>query len=225
MPARETRMGPQLRTPALWIVTAAVLVAPALLVPPTVSAQFGRDQRRIEARGWESAAQNAYERGFREGRLHGEEDSRRGRAFGVEIHATYREADSGYQSRYGNRNAYRDAFRRGFTSGYREGYERFRSQARRQSGRNGRDDRAAGPRAQRGYQEPAYASGFSDGYQHGVEDGRDRDRYDPVRHRDYRDADQGFYGSYGSKDAYRNNYRAGFRPGYEEGYRDGTRRR
>ena len=87
-----------------------------------------------------------------------------------------------------------------------------------------RDDRGAG-RSIRRYQEPAYARGYSDGYQHGWNDGRDRDRYDPGGHRDYRDANQGFYGAYGPRSAYRTNYRSGFRPGYEDGYRDGQRSR
>jgi hypothetical protein len=78
-------------------------------------------------------------------------------------------------------------------------------------------------RAPRGYQEPAYARGFSDGYQRGISDGEDRDRYDPVGERDYRDADNGYFRDYGSRDAYRDNYRAGFRQGYEDGYRDGQR--
>ena len=75
------------------------------------------------------------------------------------------------------------------------------------------------------YQEPAFARGFADGYDRGVEDNRDRDRYDPVGHRDYRSADQGYSRDYGSRDAYRNNYRAGFRQGYDEGYRGGDRDR
>jgi len=87
-----------------------------------------------------------------------------------------------------------------------------------------RNDRGAG-RSIRRYQEPAYARGYSDGYQHGWNDGRDRDRYDPGGHRDYRDANQGFYGGYGPRAAYRTNYRSGFRPGYEDGYRDGQRSR
>jgi hypothetical protein len=97
-----------------------------------------------------------------------------------------------------------------------------------------RDDRgrraAGGPwtrdrRGPIGYQEPAYARGFSDGYERGLNDGRDRDRYDPVGERDYRDGDNGYFRDYGSRDAYRNNYRAGFRQGYEDGYRDGQRYR
>jgi hypothetical protein len=86
--------------------------------------------------------------------------------------------------------------------------------------------RQSGPPPQgptsRGYQEPAYARGYSDGYRHAQDDRDNRRAYDPVRLSDYREADQGFYRSYGSKDAYKNNYRAGFRAGYDAGYRDGS---
>jgi flagellar biosynthesis/type III secretory pathway protein FliH len=71
----------------------------------------------------------------------------------------------------------------------------------------------------RGYQEPAFARGYADGLERGRSDGRAGKRYDPAAHREYRDADQAFDESYGSRDAYKNNYRAGFRQGYEEGYR------
>jgi hypothetical protein len=77
----------------------------------------------------------------------------------------------------------------------------------------------------RRYQEPAFSRGYTDGYRRGIDDSRDRDRYDPVGHGDYKRADQGYYRDYGSRDAYRNNYRAGFRQGYEEGYRAGEQRR
>jgi hypothetical protein len=74
-------------------------------------------------------------------------------------------------------------------------------------------------------QEPATARGYADGYRRGLEDGRDRDRYDPVGHGDYRSGDPGYSRSYGSRDSYRVNYRAGFRQGYEDGYRDAARGR
>ena len=89
----------------------------------------------------------------------------------------------------------------------------------------GRDRRSSLQRAPRAYQEPAFAAGFDSGFKHGLSDGAQGDRYDPVRHVEYRDAEQGYKNSYGPRDAYRNNYRAGFRQGYEEGYRDGTRTR
>ena len=86
--------------------------------------------------------------------------------------------------------------------------------------------RSGGPPALgRVNQEPAFARGYSDGFKHAQDDRRDRRRYDPVSHRDYRDADQGFSRSYGSLEAYRNNYRAGFRAGYDSGYRDGAGQR
>jgi hypothetical protein len=164
---------------------------------------------------------NGYERGYREGIQQGEEDGRDGRSVDVERNSVYRDADRGYQSRYGNRDAYRNEFRRGFTSGYREGYDRYRINVNAQGRRDNRRD----PRVLRGYQDPAFARGYSDGWDQGAEDRRDRDRYDPVRHGNYRDGDDGYSRSYGSKDAYKNNYRAGFRQGYEEGYRNGTRYR
>jgi hypothetical protein len=169
-----------------------------------------------------AAAQNsaAFERGYREGVQRGADDARRGRSFELERDDVYRSADRGYNNRYGDREWYRNDFRRGFSLGYRSGYSNIRG-----DGRQGRrDDRGVG-RDRRGLQEPAFARGYSDGWEKGVEDRRDRDRFDPTRHGDYRDADDGYKGSYGSKDAYRNNYRSGFREGYEDGYRERNSRR
>jgi hypothetical protein len=81
------------------------------------------------------------------------------------------------------------------------------------------------PGIARGYQEPAFARGYADGFRDAQQDRRDRGRYDPVGHRAYREADQGFSRTYGSRDAYKDNYRAGFRAGYDAGYRDDTGRR
>jgi hypothetical protein len=81
------------------------------------------------------------------------------------------------------------------------------------------------PLVGRAYEEPAYARGYADGFRNAQEDRKARRRYDPVAHREYRDADQGFSRSYGTVEAYRNNYRAGFRAGYDAGYRDDTGRR
>ena len=163
---------------------------------------------------------NGYDRGYREGVEQGEQDSRQGREPRVDGNSVYRDGDRGYQGRYGSRDVYRTDFRRGFASGYREGYDRYRSVFA-----QGRRDNRRDPRVLRGYQDPAFARGYSDGWEHGADDRRDRDRYDPVRHGDYRDGDEGYNRSYGSRDAYKNNYRAGFRQGYEEGYRNGARYR
>jgi flagellar biosynthesis/type III secretory pathway protein FliH len=163
---------------------------------------------------------NGYDRGYREGVEQGERDGRQGREPRIDGNSVYRDGARGYQSRYGSRDVYRIEFRRGFVSGYREGYDRFRSVFA-----QGRRDNRRDPRVLRGYHDPAFARGYSDGWERGADDRRDRDRYDPVRHGDYRDADDGYNRSYGSRDAYKNNYRAGFRQGYEEGYRNGARYR
>lgn len=173
-------------------------------------------------------ARDVYDRGYREGLRQGELDARRGLALDFERDPIFRNGIRGYDRRFGSRDIYRDEFRRGYINGYRSSYARLRpAPAPPFLQRNGPGSGVFGPQQQRpgGYQEPAYARGYADGYRQGAGDGRDRDRYDPVGHRDYRDADDGYYGSYGSRDAYRNNYRAGYREGYEEGYRQRTGRR
>jgi hypothetical protein len=157
-------------------------------------------------------------------------------ALDFERDPVFRDGMRGYDRRFGSPDFYRDDFRRGFIDGYRSSYARLRPPPLRStpqapppyapfSPRYGAGVPGAPPPRPGGYQEPAYARGFSEGYRQGSDDGRNRDRYDPVGHRDYRDADNGYFGAYGSRDAYRNNYRAGFREGYEAGYRTGTGRR
>ncbi len=207
---------PTWRQLLLATLACAVLASPAFAGP-----EQGRS--RGNEPGWQGGAKReAYDRGFSEGLRQGEQDARNGRPFNIERDAAYRAGDRGYNRSSGNPQAYRDGFRQGFAAGYRSGFERVRANS--DQDRRRQDTRVV-PRAPRGYQEPAQARGYSDGFAQGAEDGRDGDRYDPVRHDDYREADQGYSGSYGQKDAYKNNYRAGFRQGYEEGYRTGARGR
>ena len=171
---------------------------------------------------------DVYERGYREGLRQGEFDGRRGLALDFERDPLFRDGTRGYDRRYGSRDLYRDDFRRGYIDAYRSSYARLMRPAPAAPllQRSGPGSGVFGPQQRPGgYQEPAYARGYSDGYRQGADDGQERDGYDAVGHRDYRDADQGYYGSYGSRDAYRNNYRAGFREGYEDGYRAGTGQR
>ena len=200
-------------------VFAAVVIATACLAGSDASAQGnGIGRGRATAPGQLKKQNRAiYDRGYQQGLREGEQDARRNRP---------------YQA--GGLNNRRDAdadFRSGYSDGYRDGYSRVRSvrSDRRQDGpyfpRDDRRDGAIVRRAPGGYQEPAFARGYSDGYEDGLNDGRDRNGYDPVGEKDYRSADNGYYGSYGSKDSYKNNYRAGFRQGYEDGYREGGLRR
>jgi hypothetical protein len=67
---------------------------------------------------------------------------------------------------------------------------------------------------------PAYTNGAKDGYEKGREDARDRDSYDVLRHKWYREGDHDYKSSYGSRQQYENIYREGFKEGYDRGYRE-----
>ena len=196
-------------------VLAAVVISGACLVPSQASAQ-GNGRGRDYAPGQLKKQNNRddYYRGYQEGLRVGEQDARRNRPY------------TSWNN--GRRNDDVD-FRNGYEDGYRDGYSQVRSDSRNNTGgffpRDVRREGGSVRRSPGGYQEPAFARGYSDGYEDGVNDGKDRHKYDPVAEKDYRSADQGYYGGYGSKDAYKNNYRAGFRQGYEDGYREGGVRR
>lgn len=70
----------------------------------------------------------------------------------------------------------------------------------------------------------AFSNGYREGYEKGIDDARDRDRYDPRRHRKYRNGDSGYRRDYyGRRDEYRDSYRRGFANGYDAGYRSWQR--
>ena len=63
--------------------------------------------------------------------------------------------------------------------------------------------------------------GYRDGFDAGRNDARDRNRFDPVRSKRYRDGDHDYNNRYGDRELYKRDYRAAFEQGYREGY--GTR--
>ena len=209
-----------MRTQRWTRVFAAAAIAIACLATSEASAQgngVGRGRATAPGQLKKQTDGSDYYRGYQQGLREGEQDARRNQPYQV----------GGWSRRDNDVN-----FRSGYSDGYRDGYYQVRGSVRndrRQDGiffpQENRRDGGAIRRTPGGYQEPAFARGFSDGYEDGVNDGRDRNRYDPVAERDYRSADNGYYGSYGSKDAYKNNYRAGFRQGYDDGYREGGLRR
>lgn len=71
--------------------------------------------------------------------------------------------------------------------------------------------------------DPAFRNGEEDGYREGLRDGERGERFDPVREKRYRSADNGYDRRYGPKELYKDRYRDGFRRGYEDGYQDGRR--
>ena len=199
------------------LVIAAAVAGSTLALPANAVAQW----RDNDNRGWNNrVGGEAYQRGFRDGERLGEDDARRNRAFNVQNHREYREADAGYNRNDGSRDRYRDEFRRGFTEGYRVGYRDDRLDRR--DGRNGRDDRW-----NRGdIRNPGQARGFSDGYRKGVEDRRDNRRFDPTRFKEVRQGTApGYDNDFGSRERYTQSYRDGFRQGYEDGFRSAYARR
>jgi hypothetical protein len=200
---------------------------------------LSRPSYRDEARQpYYEARRIAYDNGYREGLKEGEKDGRKRDNFEFRDEGAWRDGDKGYRRSMGNREGYRQMFRSGFEAGYAEAYRRYAPTYGYRSGRAVQrrtpapyrtyPNRAPGdyrypggspyPGDRYGYS-PAHANGVQDGYEKGLEDARDRDSYDPARHKWYRSADHDYRREYGPKDQYRDLYRQGFREGYDRGYR------
>ena len=206
-----------MRATSLTRLVIAAVACSTLALPASAAAQVrDRDDRGV----WNNrVGGEAFQRGFRDGERLGEEDARRNRAFNVQNHREYRQADAGYDRNDGSRDRYRDEFRRGFTEGYRAGY---RDDRWGRDNRNGRDDRWNGG----SFRDPGQARGFSDGYRKGVEDRRDNHRFEPTRFKEVRQGTApGYNGDFGSRERYTQRYRDGFRDGYEDGFRGAYARR
>jgi hypothetical protein len=200
----------------------AILLVPALAVfslacAVPASGQWGRPDTRY---GYGSSVDRvAYDNGFREGVREGEKDGRSGDRFRYEDENDYRRGDIGYRREYGNVNRYREAFRDGFAGGYADGYRRY-SRGPGAYPPYGNNGRYGYPQAR---YNTAYDIGARDGLEKGREDARDGDRFDPRRHKWYREGDRDYNSRYGSRDRYKDEYRRGFMAGYERGYREWRR--
>jgi hypothetical protein len=211
-----------MRTPR-FAESVALAALTALCLAAPVAAQVAIP-RWPSGPGGPTYDQGSYDRGYRDGIQRGQQDARANRPFDYGRHQEYRNASRG-------RGDGSDQFRRGFEDGYRQGYERYARNGGYGYGGygNGRyPDERYGYGYPGGYGYPTYGRvafdrGFEDGVRKGREDGRDGDRFDPTRHKDYRKADDGYNRQYGSKDAYQVAYRDGFRSGYNRGYRENAR--
>ena len=67
----------------------------------------------------------------------------------------------------------------------------------------------------------AYNIGYQDGLRHGQSDRMTGHSYRPTHDDDYRNADRGYSGAYGSQQAYKDQYRNGYMTGYNAGYNRG----
>jgi hypothetical protein len=182
--------------------------------------------------------QVAYDHGYRAGLQQGNNDAQQGRSFNYRDNRDYQRADAGYDRRYGTREAYQNSYRQGYANGYTEAYNRrggygravprgSQQDPRRYPGdpryRYPEDDSRRGGRYGYGYGSQGFEIGYSEGYEKGLEDARDRDRYDPLRHKWYREGDHGYNSRYGTREQYKNAYRDGFRAGYDRGYSEANR--
>lgn len=70
----------------------------------------------------------------------------------------------------------------------------------------------------------AYDEGYRDGINKGERDGRKGERYSLRRHKDYRNADDGYRRQFGPKHYYQRVYRRGFEAGYRRMYASYARR-
>ena len=206
---------------------ALLLVAGVAMAAPACAAQtYGYPTRGVYGRDIE---RRAYDYGYREGLEQGNNDARRNRSFSPERHGEFRDADDGFRRGDGDRSFYRQNYRQGFQVGYRESYNRI---ARSNGGygvygnRGGvyggpvyQDPRVVTPRG--GYGNYAAQVGYRDGFDAGRNDARDRNRFDPVRSKRYRDGDHDYNNRYGDRELYKRDYRVAFEQGYREGY--GTR--
>ena len=155
----------------------------------------------------------AYDNGYREGVKEGERDARSRNTFDYQDERTWQRADKGYHRSFGDSVRYQQSFRTGYAAGYSDAYRRFapdygyrgnggvsiRTRAAAIPARAAMDirDRAATVRPVKdgyGYS-PAYSNGANDGYEKGREDARDRDSFDPLRHKWYREGDHDYKSS------------------------------
>lgn len=177
---------------------------------------YGTDVRRV-----------AYDNGYRRGFDNGVRDARSGRNANFRNDGAYRDADWGYDRRFGSRGQYRQVFRDGYESGYREGYSRnarggyggYGGYGYPSPRNDGRYPDYGYPGGGYGYGNPARDHGYREGLEKGAEDARDGDRFDPLRHKWYREGDRHYNSRYGPRDQYKMAYREAFRQGYEAGYR------
>ncbi len=205
--------------PALMLAVGVAMAAPACAAQTYGYGRNGGYGRELERR--------AYENGLREGVQQGQNDARRGRDYSYQRHDEYRDADRGFRRSDGDLNMYRRSFRQGFQTGYSESYNRYA-----RSGGYGRDPRGNGSYGypgtypnnggygtnRGGYGSAAAQTGYRDGLEAGREDARDRNRFDPVRAKRYREGDHDYNSRYGAREDYKREYRSAFEQGYREGY-------
>jgi hypothetical protein len=195
----------------------ALLAVTVIAVTPACAAQsYGYRQTQYQR----DLERRAYDNGYHDGLKAGEKDARSHRAYSLERHDDWRDADDGYHRDYGDRGFYQRVFRDGFRAGYSETFNRY---AAVYPAPGSVIVPAPGTAYPRVYASRAADIGYRDGLEVGRADARDHDNYDPVKSGRYRSADHDYDSRYGPKDDFKREYRDAFRRGYDEGYRNWRR--
>ena len=187
----------------------AALAVTAAAAP--AEAQNRRAVPRAQADRQAREAQMHFDNGVRDGLREGQTDARRGDRFGFNDERAWQRGSAPY------RQGFEAGYRRAYQLNQRGGYGAYGgSGVYGGGGYGGNGGRSRAPI----YANPAMAAGFNDGYEQGFEDARDGDRYDPIRAKDYRDADNDYDRRFGTKAQWQVAYREGFRAGYQQGYEE-----
>jgi len=176
---------------------------------------------------YQIAQQNGYNDGYRKGQEDARE--RHNNPTGTEL---YKDGDNGYDRRMGSKDQYRAVYRQAFLRGFNEGQASYYGGGYGQYGNNGGyypDGRYpsnggygnyGGYGNGNGIYQIAQQNGYNDGLRKGAEDAREGHN-NPTGTSLFRNADNGYDRSMGSKDAYRQAYRQAFLQGFSEAQRGG----
>ena len=165
------------------------------------------------------ARRGAYDNGYREGVRDGERDARSRDRYDFRDERAWQRGDNGYHRSFGDRGRYQQSFRGGYEAGYADGYRRSDGSYGGGYGTRGPGGVYPNTRGDYGYGSPARPMGLGSSPAHATgerwvrkrrEDARDRDSFDPRRHRWYRSGDPPTR-AIRSEASVRGLYRRGFR--------------
>jgi hypothetical protein len=174
------------------------------------------------------AGHKGYAHGYRDGFRHARDDRDAGQGF--DDHSRdYTGAVRGYDNSMGSQSDYKNGYHDGFADGYDDGYSNRRNRVAAAMGRpadSDSDDYDRYNNAPPSNMPPAspesdlaYQNGYRDGVRVGSEDLQGGHSQRPHEHDStYGQATNGYNGSYGDKDRYKNLYRQGFDKGYADAY-------
>ena len=218
--------------------TLGMLVLGLVLLAPMGYAQIWRDRDDRDDRNgdWRHGRNNtnyAMERGYQDGLRQGQFDrSRRGNQT-YRNNRDWQRGDRGYEKSMGAKGQYKKAYREGYERGYQDaiygrnangGWNDDRGRRSRRDGYPNTGYPNSGyPNGNGGYNanalvQSAQRNGFQSGAHYAEMDRSRGHAYNPTGAKGYRDADQGYDDSLGSKSDFQRIFRENFVRGYQQAY-------